>query len=219
MKKQTEKVVYNVGALSTTEWKVAKEATKNIAKNIANDFKNEVLSISQFCNWLTNKNDDSCMFVKNYVLGLINVENVTKEIVFNAFREKFPFKNENGKLVAKKPLCKGVQTCEEIALFDESVLDTLVLSYLRKDKVITLPKYFTTDKKGNVSEIEEEEALSKIEEANNAKKAKKAKKENEEARNARLLSEFLAMQDTFKNCKKLDDYKNAVANYFEIVNS
>lgn len=194
-KKNTAKVVYQVGTLSTESYKVALSASHNLSKEVSTSFFNSVVSISQFCNWLYLQDSESAKFVKEFVLHLSS--DCKKEEVFTSFKSLFPYKNENGKLVTKKVLCKGLQTIEEISLFSESVLNTLIeRSYFQNKKPISLPLYFTIERKGKeekVISITESDAKEILSSSVTAKEEKKNQLLESANKNERITKEVLSL--------------------------
>lgn len=200
-KNNSVKVVYKVDHLETTDYKVAASAAKNLCKELNASFVNAALSISQFANWLSSQDSESANFIKSSVLKASD-----KDGIFAAIREKYPYKDKGGKLVRKVVLCKGLQTIEVITNFDDAILSAIVeRTYLRNLSSQILPQYFTIDKGGKITEIDERAAAKMIEADKAAKLANKADKAAKLAKLERIYDE---LQELAQDAAKVSDKDN-----------
>lgn len=198
-KNTTPKVVYKVEQLSTTDYKVAAAAAKNLCRELNAAFTTANLSISQFANWLSLQDSESANFVKNSVLKASD-----KDGIFAAIRDKYPYKDTNRKLVRKITICKGLQTIEVITNFSDAILSAIIeRTYLRNCPTQILPLYFKFDKSGKITEIDERTAAQMIE-ADKADKA--ANKADKAAKLAKLERIYDELQDLAKEAANVNKF-------------
>lgn len=200
-KNTTPKVVYKVEQLSTTDYKVAAAAAKNLCRELNAAFTTANLSISQFANWLSLQDSESANFVKTSVLKASD-----KDGIFAAIRGKYPYKDADGKLVRKTTLCKGLQTIEVITNFSDAILSAIIeRTYLRNCPAQILPQYFNIDKKsGKITEIDERTAAQMIEADKADKAANKAAKAAKLAKLERIYDELQELAKEAANVNKFN---------------
>lgn len=206
-KNTTPKVAYNVGQLSTTDYKVAATAAKNLCRELNSAFVNANLSISQFANWLSLQDTESANFVKNSVLKASD-----KDGIFAAIKALYPFRSIDGKLVRKITLCKGLQTIEVITNFSDAILSAIIeRTYLRNLSTQVLPQYFAADKSGEIIEIDEVTAAEMIKANKAAKDANKADKAAKFAKFERIYDELQELAKVAVNASDKDAKKTLLA--------
>ena len=217
-KESTAKAVYTIGTLSTENFRIATTCAKSIVNELASSFRQANLSISQFANWLSVAESESANFVKTSVLKASE-----RGDIFSQIRNLYPYKDANGKLVRKITLCKGLQSIEQIDNFSEQILMAIIeRTYLRSMKPQILPRYFTTNKAGEIIEIDEISATEMIATATADKEAAKAAKSAKLAKFERVYNELqelaaVAAKATEKESKA--NLLDMLSKFVEIANS
>lgn len=219
-KTTNETKIYKVDSLSTSDYNVAMTSAKNLVSKLSAKYFDTALTVSKFANELAIWSDSSAIFVKSSILCLKAEDMNNSSKVFEALKEKYPYKDKDGKMVVIKTFTKGIKTTEVITRFSESFLNTIVLAYLRNTKPMKIDsKFFSTDAKGNITEVTEETANKSKASNDTAKSAKKTEAETKVKSNERKLHEFIELATEFNNCKKLADYTAILDKYNKIVNS